>query len=464
MTRPVRGVLPGFIVAAGLVIGAMTLLRAAGPGLTFIGNEGAVFSTVADLDGDGNQEVIISTIVAPPSDATQPPTPIYIYGVVNGTLVDRSTQFFGSKRPTSWYTRTLVTGDFNGDGQRDLFACNQGRMVSDLSLKTNPRTQGYYGEQSQVWFGENGTLVDRTSTLPQSVAFCHGASAGDLDHSGRDSIIMNTVGGVNAGDTGAYPPYPPTYILKWDGTQFAWSNPFPPGTGTNLGKPWGFSTATADFDKDGFADVVGSWAVLWGGAGGPQGRPLSASPIETDYPQYNGTVVADLNGDGFPDVVKINATKAGILGARFSLFLSDGHGGMFEKPDAFPSIATYGVEEFGADASAVDVNFDGFPDLVILGATYSDGGNYPPGTVLHKTPSAIWLNDGTGRFTLAHFTDDLVASSVCGGKGGFQRAYFLKTPDPKAFNFVAAVCPVGSTKMTFTSRTVTPAAPLILMP
>ncbi len=46
------------------------------------------------------------------------------------------------------------------------------------------------------------------------------------------------------------------------------------------------------------------------------------------------------------------------------------------------------------------------------------GDTYPAGTPMHPTPDAFWLNDGTGRFRLAHFTDFLVANSVCGGPRG----------------------------------------------
>lgn len=447
-------------IAAAVALCVVTLAGApptANGGWLFAASESSWFGATGDLDGDGAEELILSTV----DDSTRvtEPLPTYIFGVADGTLSDRSAAMFGTT-VRQWSVRTIVTGDFNGDGRKDLFLCNEGRKPVDPALKTNPRTPGIWGEQSQVWFADGDHLVERTSTLPQSVAFCHGASAGDLDKSGRDTIVMNTVGGVN-NDSGGYPPYSPTYLMKWNGSTFAWTNPFPPGTGTRFGKPWGFTTATADFNGDGFADIAGDVGVLLGGAAALQERALTPSAVETTYAAYNGTVVGDVNRDGLPDVVKIQSTKAGLAGAVFALYLGDRSGGLREKVDAFP--AAYDITAFGIDASIVDINFDGAPDITVFGRTYALGPSYPAGTTLHLTPNAVWLNDGSGRFSLARFTDSLVSASVCNGtRGAFRDAYFLKTADPGAFNLVAGVCVPGSTPLV--TRKVTVAAPLTFLP
>jgi hypothetical protein len=250
-------------------------------------------------------------------------------------------------------------------------------------------------------------------------------------------------------------------VIQWTSTQWLIKYPFPVFTGTRTGKAFGFFTATADFDKNGYADVVGDQEVLWGGPNGPQVRTLPLDHLQSDtFGTWQGQAVADLNGDGYPDVVKVlssKPSKLGLVGARYVLYTSDGHGNLTEKIDAFPAIESYGQTEFGIAPTVIDINFDGFPDLVTFGNAYDSG------TSLSTSPTAVWLNDGSGRFSLAHFSDPMVASSVCGGpKGAFKSAHFLKTANPKAYSLVLSGCYAGFPNVVYTARTVTPAAPLTI--
>ncbi len=81
--------------------------------------------------------------------------------------------------------------------------------------------------------------------------------------------------------------------------------------------------------------------------------------------------------------------------ARFELYLGDTVAGLVYKPDGFPALGAYDATHFGIDVSLVDINFDGFKDIVTFGHTYT-GATYPAGTPMHPTPDAFWLNDGTG--------------------------------------------------------------------
>ncbi len=117
-----------------------------------------------------------------------------------------------------------------------------------------------------------------------------------------------------------------------------------------------------------------------------------------------------------------------------------------EKLDAFPDTGTYNPSDFGNELNAVDVNFDGFLDIAEFGTVYTFGSS-------QRSPTAVWLNDGTGRFSLARWSDPMQSS----GSGGctLHQAYFLKTPDPRAFNLV-----LGSCSHAYMTRTVTPEFPL----
>lgn len=422
------------------------------------------FGATADLDGDGVDELIMPTVDGPAVHELSPPTAVHVLRVEDQILVDRTTDFFATV-PMTWAVRRTMLGDFDGDGVRDIVFCGAGRETTDRSYVTlRPRVPGAWGEQNQVWLRRGAMFVDASAVFPQAAFYNHGCSVGDVDHSGHDSIMVNQVGGAVA-------PYPPTFMASWDGAQFAARTPFPLLTGTRTGKPWGFFTATGDYDKNGYADVVGDLEILWGTPTGPVVAPLPPNALVTPtFGNWQGEATADLNGDGYPDLVKVLSTTpaVGLTGSRFVLYTGGPNRTLTEKLDAFPALATYNDNDFGIEPTVIDVNFDGLPDLVTFGSPYYGVDRQPK----PKSPTAVWLNDGAGRFTLAHFSDRLGADSVCGGpRGRFSEVYFLKTADPMAYNMIVGGCypgaprdTLGLTKTTFSVRTVTPDDPLTWLP
>jgi hypothetical protein len=104
--------------------------------------------------------------------------------------------------------------------------------------------------------------------------------------------------------------------------------------------------------------------------------PLQGVPQNLGYTPVNG-LIADLNGDGAPDVV------IGINGSPPVVYLNNGTSnpfqgvqGIFVAPPPGPTMA--GISWGGAVAA--DVNGDGHPDLAIAG---------------FNAPSMIYLNNGT---------------------------------------------------------------------
>jgi len=407
------------------------------------------FGTAFDFEGDGNEELILSTMDARNYNAVTPPTPIHALGVAGDIVFNRTASSFATQ-PMSWWARTMVKGDFNGDGLLDLFICSQGREPNDASLRTLPRANGVWGEQNQLWLAQNGVLVDHSANSPQTIDFSHGCSAGDVDRSRRDSLLVNNLG--------TFPPYASNFLVKWHATGFRVTSPFMPDD--RASGALGFYSAAGDFDGNGYADIVGDRRVAWGGPSGPSIRPFPASHLDSaTFGDWQGTTVADFTGDGLPDVVKVLSTKAPqLVGARFVLFTGDRGGNMVEKRDAFPAISSYGAHEFGLNLTVIDANFDGFQDIATFGSTYTYGVS---GQV---SPRALWLNDGTGRFRLAHFSDQITERSACSGAGGFNNVFFLKTADPGAFNLVVAGCYPGTPTFRFAARKVSADKPLTIVP
>ena len=165
------------------------------------------------------------------------------------------------------------------------------------------------------------------------------------------------------------------------------------------GGPWATSVAIADLNGDGKLDVVlagyivgrdGVVAVLLGNGDGTFQAPVIYS---TGAWGIGSVAIADLNGDGYPDLVVANQCLTEVCSGNpsgaVSVLLGNGDG-TFQTP------VNYGSD--GHDASSVaiaDLNGDGYPDLAVsnlcqLSANCPVGA--PPGEV------SVFLGNGDGTF------------------------------------------------------------------
>lgn len=150
-------------------------------------------------------------------------------------------------------------------------------------------------------------------------------------------------------------------------------------------KPHPHGLATGDFNRDGFADLLtDSWAenrlqVLFSPGTG-KGWTRSSYVGVGKHP-YQRIRVADLNRDGFDDIVSPN-----LEGDDVTILLGDGHGG-FRQPAGSPFAA--GDSPFAVAVG--DVDADGIADLAVV--------NSPSGAVRAGTDGVtVLLGDGRGVF------------------------------------------------------------------
>ena len=124
------------------------------------------------------------------------------------------------------------------------------------------------------------------------------------------------------------------------------------------------------------------------------------SPITTSVTQPLVQAIADLNGDGKPDLVV--ASQSGL---EIEVMMGKGNG-HFGSP-AYYSIPGY----WQTTALAVaDVNRDGKPDIIAAGNVYQDTGSpYPPPTGL-----TVLLNNGRGGFPSSSINTYLAFSLASG--------------------------------------------------
>jgi uncharacterized protein (TIGR03118 family) len=243
----------------------------------------------------------------------------------------------------------VAVADVNGDGNPDIITGN---------LSETSSYAGYYGVS--VLLG-NG---DGTFQAPSPVSTPAGVSAlavADVNGDGHPDIITNS-GGVcvllGNGD-GTFQAQPPFLVA---------------GSGVS-------ALAVADVNGDGRPDLVTTNAgsndvsVLLGNGDGSFQAPSSLSLPEGNGP--NSVVVADVNGDGHPDIITADGGVAGV-GVGVSVFLGNGDG-TFQVPVFLP----LSTGDAPGSLAVSDVNRDGHPDIITNGA----GGNV-----------SVQLGNGDGSF------------------------------------------------------------------
>jgi hypothetical protein len=162
-----------------------------------------------------------------------------------------------------------------------------------------------------------------------------------------------------------------------------------------------YSAALADIDRDGDLDIIVSnddpdrkLIYLNNGHGSFTEAGTFGSPAwSTRY-----VTLADLNGDGYPDIVAANRWEGPQTPTPSFLCLNDGKG-RFPTCDALPS-------ESATSIVAADLDGDGAIDLFV---PHRDGGQ-----------SVVLWNDGKGRFPTSTKVGPPTAWIRMGGAGDFD--------------------------------------------
>jgi hypothetical protein len=227
------------------------------------------------------------------------------------------------------------------------------------------------------------------------------------------------------------------------------------GSGGNSGPFWPVSIAIADVNGDHKPDLVvanggsNTVGVLLGNGDGTF-QPAVTYGSGAFYPV--SVAVADLNGDGKADIVVANECGSVTCDGWVVVLLGNGNG-TFQAAVTYSSGGTY------AESVAVaDVNGDGKPDLLVSGGTKGAVGVLLGNGNGTFQPAKTYLTDGTYPFSLA-VADvngdgklDLVAANswsgtvgvlLGNGDGRFQAAVTYISGEPGAQITSVAVADVN---------------------
>jgi hypothetical protein len=313
--------------------------------ITYPTTGGPVGIATADLNGDGNLDVVT------------------IGGSRAGVQFGSGTGAFGA--PTLYLTGTsgaLVSGpsslalaDITGDGVLDIVVANSGTFTIAVLAGTGT---GTFGASTTYTTGNN---------RPGRLAVADVNRDGKLDVvaiSGTSNVVVSVLLNTGAGALGA----PTTYAAS---TGFG-------NTPTNL--------ALADVNRDGNPDVLttnsdsngsGVIGVLLGTGTGAFGAVATLGIGAGARPA--SIAAADLNGDGNPDLVVANGSQPGASNtSRIAVLLGTGTG-------TFGAATNYNAGLYGnTGVVLIDLNGDGNLDVVTANSS-------------NDTASAL-LGTGTGSF------------------------------------------------------------------
>jgi hypothetical protein len=279
-----------------------------------------------------------------------------------------------------------VWGDFNNDGNPDLFVAN-GNGTNEFCLNSS-----------------NATFTGITQRDPvQDDDFDHiGAAQGDYDNDGNLDLAVS--GGI-----GLLVGLPTTlYHGNGDGTFSRISD----GALTNRLGHFG-PCSWVDYDHDGFLDLfvadhgysgIGGTNVLFRGNGDGTFSKITSGAIVTDKGDGFACLWADYDNDGFDDLLVCNLGRNDTGLSTNSLYHNNGDGTFTRVTNNAVHVGTDSWSNGSPGAAWGDYDNDGSQDLFAAG---NDGTN-----------DRLYHNNGDGTFTTVTNLARPAGTSSLGGSWG----------------------------------------------
>jgi hypothetical protein len=399
---------------------------------------------VADLNGDGTADLVVADRG---SKSVRVPL-----GNGDGTFQS------GGKFGVGSSPVAVAVADVNGNGPLDLVLANAGsNSVSVLLNDRAPAGTGTFPGRQDFGVGFNPFAVvvadvngdgrpDLVTANGSSVSVLLGNGNGTIQSTanfavGADpfSVAVADVNGDGRLD-----------LVTANGNSKSVSVLLGNGNGTfqsamNFGisgvGAYPRSVAVADVNGDGHPDIItadadsffGTVSVLLGNG---DGTFQSAVNFAVGAEPYS-VAVADVNGDGHPDLVTANFGSANEGGSSVSLLLGNGNG-------TFRSAVNFGFVYRASSVVVADVNGDGRPDLVVASGDISGvsvllgNGNGTFQNVVSVGAGGFSVavadvnGDGRPDLVTANFGSNNVSVLLGNGNGTFQSAMNFGVDQPVA--------------------------------
>jgi hypothetical protein len=323
------------------------------------GGEDPLAVAVADVNGDGKPDLLVVNCDPVGSDNCGNDIRHGLVGVLLGNG-DGTFQQAVTYDPGGFEAWSVAVADVNGDGKPDL-------VVANLCTSSSNCTIGKVG----VLLGNGDGTFQPVVAYHSGGSTAWSVAVADVNGDGKPDLVVANLCGTSSdcttGNVGVL-------LGKGDGT-FRAAVIYDPGGARPV------SIAVADVNGDGKPDLlVADWnaayyntsavgVLLGNGDGTFQPAILNYDPFGT-APQ--SLAVADVNGDGNPDLLWVNLYSSDNLCGS-----SDGYSlvtvRLGKGDGTFPEGGFYcsgGVETFSI--AVADVNGDGKPDLMLANACLTE--------------------------------------------------------------------------------------------
>ena len=299
--------------------------------ITGLPTRGAMGCSAGDLDGDGRPEIVFNNTMGGFS-RNNPDFPLYVY---LGNAQHAYSPAHRIELPTGGGTNTYVVADFDLDGYPDLaFIAPDGLRV-------------FHG-------GPAGLQPDRYTVLPNRGNFFYNVLVADLNRDGWLDLLAIAYTYDDKPETMAK-----SSVIFWggpDGFSADRSTVVPtscPGTGH-----------LADVNNDGWLELIygedcGQITIYLGGPDGFSSERILKIPLEGADMMLGSINSADLNGDGWLDLV---VSAMGHYTRKQSGFFL-----LYGGPDGFAQerISFHPTDASPVRISIADINRDGKLDLLV---------------------------------------------------------------------------------------------------
>ncbi|HLX68137.1 MAG TPA: FG-GAP-like repeat-containing protein [Verrucomicrobiae bacterium] len=304
---------------------------------------------IADINGDGKQDVIV---------ANQAQNAVVIFTNAGGGLLVSNATYSVGQTPIF-----LVVTDINGDGKPDIITANN----SDGTLTILTNSAGRFPVALTIPVDSG-----KSSTFSFAVADLNGDNKPDIaagDWSNGWIEVLTNAGGGNFVSNAVY---------QAGG---------PPGQGP-------LSVVAADFNHDGKMDIASANSdrtlTIFTNAGNGilVQSQLISDPLYPYAPPDYSLMAADVDGDGYPDLL-VSGSPDGGNSAFFLTLYNSGSGGTFVTDyTGSTEVVNTPVPYFTSWSVATDINGDGKPDLIgVVTSLYGQA-----------TPEFYVMTNGVGSF------------------------------------------------------------------
>ncbi len=238
----------------------------------------------------------------------------------------------------------------------------------------------------------DGTMINASKTLPQFADQTHRAAKADVDQDGDMDIYV-----VNLGSVG-------NYLLENDGTgTFRINDDALPNEAKKNTINWYTTAEFSDLNNDGYPDLIGgqgdpnkSSHIYWNNGSGEFSSPpieLPATPLGENQLALDIKAV-DINEDGWLDIV-MDYTTNEYTSRYIQVLINNGNGQFEDQTEEYLSISP--SSNWIRFIDFFDLNNDGHLDFLAA--------------QIHGSP-ILYMNDGKGNFESKYLNFDLYLYAI----------------------------------------------------